>query len=153
MQVYISGGVSYRFIHDNEVLPVHEEYGATVFQAFITRVLRNQYLYISFRFPQLGYWLCGFQIFIIQSQSIMYGSLPEPVAQLHHFRPAGIDVRTGVGEQVLAVKPHFESTVIRLTMPETFRTGFYYHLCSIHSPGIAEYKETWLQETFRHIIR
>ena len=37
-------------------------------------------------------------------------------------------------------------------MPESFRTGFYDHLCRIHAPRVTEYEETGFQETFRKVI-
>jgi len=83
----------------------------------------------------------------------VYGSLTMPVALFHHFTFACIHIWTWIREKVFTVEPQFECTIIRLAVPEGFRTGFHYHLCSVRSPRIAENEETWFQETFRHIIR
>ena len=116
-----------------------------MFQPFITGIFRYQYLLLTFRLPQSGYGLRGFKIASVQGQGVMYTCLAEPVAQFHHFGTSGIDVCTGIGKQIPAVEPEFESTVIRLTMPLSFRSGFNYHDRCILLPTVSESKETGCQ--------
>ena len=153
MQVDRTLLASYHFVYNYEVAVVYEEYGTTVFQVFVAGVFGNQYLYITFRLPQFGYRFSLIQILVVQSYGVVYASLTVPVTLFHYFSFTGVYIRTGIGEQVLTVEPEFESTVIRLAVPESFRAGLYNHLCGIRSPRVTEYEETGFQETFREIFR
>ena len=142
MKIDRTFGTACHFVYNYKISIIHEEYGTTVFQVLVTRVFGNQSLDGTFRLPQFGNRFCSIQVLVVQRYCVVYTSLTVPVALFHHFAFTCIYIRTGIREQVLAVEPKFECTVVRLTVPECFRTSFYYHLSSIRSPGIAEHEET-----------
>ena len=95
---------SHHFVYNYEVAVVYEEYGTAVFQVLVARILGNQYLYVAFRLPQLGYGFGLVEILVVQRYGVVYAGLTVPVALFHHFALAGIYIRTGIGEQVFAVE-------------------------------------------------
>ena len=151
IQVHRTCGLSYRLIHDHEIVSIHKEYRSAVCQVLVMRIFCYQHLNIPFRLPQFRNRFRSFQCTSVESQCVMHLCLAEPVAQLHHLCITCIYISTTVGEEVTSVEPEFKRAIIRLAMPFSLRTGLDHHHRSIFLPSVSESEKARSQRTVRQI--
>ena len=143
--------IAHGFIHDDEVRLVYKEDCAAVFQPVVVGILSDQHLLVAFGLPEFRYGFRGLQVLLVQCQRVVGTGTTEPVTQFHHFFVACINVRSAVREEVFAIEPKFESAVVRLAVPFSFRTGFHHHYRSILLPSVSEGEESGSQCAMREV--
>ena len=141
MEIEITCSAAESLIHNNIVSLINEEYSTTVIEILVAWVLSYQYLLVALWLPKEGLRLCSLEILVVERQCIVYTGLAEPVAHLLYLTWSGIDIGTTVWEEVLAIEPEIESTVVWLAMPFALRSCLYHHHGRIHIPTVAESEE------------
>ena len=127
MEIEITCSAAESLIHNNIVSLINEEYSTTVVEILVAWVLSYQYLLVAVWLPKKGLRLCSLEILVVERQCIVYTGLAEPVAHLLYLTWSGIDIGTTVWEEVLAIEPEIESTVVWLAMPFALRSCLYHH--------------------------